>query len=176
MYFGIYGEDEIDSIKLRGNSSILIRICGDRCLNTSALYKEILYLDIEDIVNFDNLTDKFKINLVKEFIKLNEFILKNDFDEIIIHCALGISRSPAIMICVSKILGSFEMEKIIKEKFLNYNKIIVSEFEKFDFTRKEIDINKIVFVGHFINNKGNNFIVEPIDNNKYNLILKLKKY
>lgn len=38
--------------------------------------------------------------------KLNQFILENDFDEIAIHCSAGISRSPAIGLCVAKILKS----------------------------------------------------------------------
>ena len=49
MYFGVYGEYEVDNISLEGNNSILIRICGSKILETSELYKGILCLDIEDI-------------------------------------------------------------------------------------------------------------------------------
>lgn len=35
-----------------------------------------------------------------------------------VHCALGVSRSPAIMICISRILGNYQMEEIINENNL----------------------------------------------------------
>lgn len=36
--------------------------------------------------------------------KINEFILNNDFDEILVHCTAGISRSPAVMSYIDLIL------------------------------------------------------------------------
>lgn len=176
MYFGIYGEDEVDNIVLRGKKSVLIRICGNKSLETSNLYDRILELDIYDIVSYKCLTNEFKLELINQFIKLNEFVLDNDFDEVIVHCSLGISRSPAIMICISKILGNIKMEKIIKDNFFNYNKIILNEFENFNYIKKNVNISDTIFIGHFINKNEKDFMIESVGVKEYNLILKRKKY
>ena len=79
--------------------------------------------------------------------ELNQFILENDFDEIAIHCNAGISRSPAIGLCVAKILNSEKME----QQITNYthflpNKQILDTFNSFDFLCKNFSNNNpIIF-------------------------------
>ena len=101
MYFGIYNTHTIKNWTPKGKQPIIIGCLSKSEYNTSKLEiphqttpTKILLLDIQD-----------NTYLTKENIqKLNEFIINNEFDEIITFCALGISRSPAIMICISKII------------------------------------------------------------------------
>ena len=141
MYFGIYNNYEIKNIKPKGKKTILIRCLSkseyknmDITLPNKNDYIKILTLNIEDSNEFD--IDNAKI--------LNEFIINNDFDEVISHCALGLSRSPAIMICISKILNYKELEEIIKENYKFYNKFIVNEFEKYPYKIKKINESNII--------------------------------
>lgn len=150
MYFGVYSEDEVDSIKLSGSKPILIRIDGSKRFVTTNLYHKILSLNIDDVVSFDYVTDDFKVNLINSFDLLNKFLLENDFDEVIVHCKMGISRSPAIMICIAKMLGNEDLENIIKNNFKLYNKVIVDLFENYSFLKKEIRIDEVIFKGRFI--------------------------
>lgn len=153
MYFGIYGEDEADNIDLSGNKPILIRINGSRVLKNDEKYSAILNLDIYDIVSLNNLTDEFYHQMLNTFFKLNDFLINIDFDEIIVHCAMGISRSPAIMICIARILSCYELEKEVKDNFKFYNKFIVDLFDSYPFIKKNINIRKIFFKGHFLSNR-----------------------
>ena len=95
---------------------------------------------------------------------LNNFILENDFDEVVVHCSLGISRSPAIMICVAKILNNLELENKIKEKYKYYNQYIVRIFQSFNYQIKYIELKDI---------KGN--ITEEKNTINKDFILELKK-
>lgn len=135
MYYGIYNSRAVTNLKLRGQKTILIRCLSkheyeDKSLDILNIndYANILKLELED-KNF------FDINEAK---LLNDFIINNDFDEVIAHCSLGLSRSPAIMICIAKILNNLELEQKIKQNYKFYNKGIVSDFEKFPYETKEI--------------------------------------
>lgn len=140
MYFGISNCESIKKVQLKGQKTILIE-----CLSASE------YLNMEPIPNIDEYsailrlyvkdTDYFDLENAK---MLNDFIVNNDFDEVIAYCALGISRSPAIMICVAKILQSQLMETTIKENYKFYNKYIVTEFEKHPYQYKNIIDNDFV--------------------------------
>lgn len=136
MYFGISNSYTIKNLKPRGNKPILILCLSESEYNNMSYleelndrYSNILNLNIED-------NDKFDLFNVK---LLNDFILENDFDEIITCCALGMSRSPAIMICISKILESPKIEEMVKENYKFYNKYIVNTFEQFPYTTKNIE-------------------------------------
>lgn len=136
MYFGIYNCYAIKNLKLSGKKTILVRCLSESeyvssppIINNSDAYSNILKLNVND-------TNVFDLNNAK---LLNEFIMNNDFDEVITHCALGISRSPAVMICISKILQSKDMEQLIKENYRFYNKAIVETFENFSYQTKHIN-------------------------------------
>lgn len=100
--------------------------------------------------------------------KLNQFILDNDFDEIAIHCNAGISRSPAIGLCVAKILKSKAMEQQISNyiHFLPNNQILTT-FDSFDFVCKNSsNNNEIIFRNlelYNFSNRNNNEIDKLID-------------
>ena len=142
MYFGICDGHRIKYANPKGGKAILIR-----CLSQSEYTRSPLAT--QDIVKYSNI---LKLNLQdKNFLSLenikllNEFIINNDFDEVIAHCALGISRSPAIMICVAKILQCEPIETMIKEKYNLYNKSIVQMFESFPYQEKVINDSEVIF-------------------------------
>lgn len=162
MYFGIYGEKEVDSITLNGIHPILIRICGHYDLKTSNCYDNILNLNIEDMP-LECVNINFKIHLISEFTKLNNFILQNEFDEVIVHCAAGLSRSPAIMICIARILNSRKLEEFIKEQFKLYNKAIVYEFTNYYYREKDVKIDSVIFKGHFVESESTRQIEEKLE-------------
>lgn len=154
MYFGIYDYRTIQSLKPKTDNAVLIRV-----LEPSYQVSGIPY-DIENIGDYKNVLELYfhditdtKIQLPNNFIyfskdlskKLNNFILENNFDEIAIHCSAGISRSPAIGLCVSKILENMEMENMI----LSYshfipNKQILETFNSFNYITKPFN-GEIVF-------------------------------
>ena len=173
MKFGIYSRYIVDDVMPIGKKSILIRVFSDNNdyfdMKYINLYSNVLNLCIKDFC--EKKEDELEQLRVK-FVELNNFILSNDFDEVIVHCTLGISRSPAIMICIAKILGSLDMENIIKENFRFYNKIIVDEFEKFDYLRKNISIDNVIFEGYNKDTDYRSFDIIDNKNDTYNLVLK----
>lgn len=143
MYFNICDSVSIRNYSLKGNKSILIRILEPSyklngipyIISNIEKYKDILELYIEDtLIDLENknIFDYKKAKI------LNDFILKNDFDEVIVHCSLGISRSPAIMICIAMILNNVELENIIKNKYRFYNLYIVDVFKKSNYSVKKL--------------------------------------
>lgn len=76
------------------------------------------------------------------------------------------------MICIAKILGNLDMENIVKENFKFYNKIIVDEFEKFDYLRKDISIDNVMFRGYKRDGDYSNFDIINSTNDTYSLVLK----
>lgn len=148
MYFGVSNSYSIRSLKFKGKKPIVIS-----CLSNSE-YSDIGFDGFEDFVKTLELdiTDTNDFDL-KNAELLNEFILNNEFDEIITYCALGMSRSPAIMICISKILDSSLMEKTIKDKYKFYNKSIVESFEKFPYKTKKLSDNTVIYYDYNDNKK-----------------------
>ena len=148
MYFNICDDVSIRKYNVKGKKAILIRILEPSykvsgipySINNIKQYVSVLELYIDDtiinsvVVDFENAFDSQKARV------LNNFILKNDFDEIVVHCSLGISRSPAIMICIAKILNNIELENIVRERYKFYNQYIVDVFEKTDYSIKEVNI------------------------------------
>lgn len=144
-YFGIFDERRVSSIELNSSRSILVRILepsGDRkyFIKNISNYNNVLELYLPDYVNATK-----KEELDEIFEKLNNFILDNDFDEVIVHCSLGISRSPAIMICIAKILDNVGLENFVKEKFRFYNRFIVDAFDRYEYNIKKIEDNKFIY-------------------------------
>ena len=136
MYFSISNSYTIRNLKPRGNKPILVLCLSESEYNNLSYleelnnsYSNILKLNIEDKDNFDLSNAEL----------LNDFILENDFDEVVTCCALGMSRSPAIMICISKILNCSKIEELVKVNYKFYNKYIVNTFEQFPYTTKSIE-------------------------------------
>lgn len=154
MYFNICNDVDIRNFALNGKRPILIRVLEpsykDKIpyqINNLSDYSCVLELYIKDTVNCFSLTDNdFNDKTAK---LLNTFILNHTFDEVVVHCSLGISRSPAIMICIAKILNNATLENIIENNFRNYNRYIVDVFENYDY--KIIPYTDIEILGNVIN-------------------------
>lgn len=146
MYFHICNEVNVRKFELCGNKSILIRVLEPSYSETGIPYKieniddysAVLELYVQD--SYQKEKDSFSYD---DVIKLNCFILDNEFDEVVVHCSLGASRSPAIMICIAKIIGDEKLEMIIKNKYKIYNSFIVDLFEFIGYKKKNIN-NKII--------------------------------
>ena len=140
MYYGIYDEDTITKIKPLGKKPIVIRL---------------LDKDKEPLENFDNVLKLFVADINKELDleniynekhakMINDFILNNDFDEILVHCALGISRSPAVMAYIALILDDKKMfNDILSEKHFIPNKLILRKSMEYDYIIKKDNREKI---------------------------------
>lgn len=149
MYYHICNEVNVRNYDLKGKKSILIRALNSSYRENGVPYQieniddysAVLELYLDDTPNEKYITlNSFNIDKALE---LNNFILENDFDEIVIHCTLGISRSPALMICVAKILGNEKLEEIIKHNYSLYNKFITQVFDCFNYTKKELFNNNV---------------------------------
>jgi len=150
MYFSICNDVNVRNYNLNGKRSILIRCLEPDYLNSGIPYNINnidKYVDILELYIYDYSSEvkenKFVFD-IKKALLLNKFILSNDFDEIVVHCSMGISRSPAIMICIAKILNNKDLEDIIKDKYKFYNRDIVDFFEKSDYLKKDIFIEEIL--------------------------------
>lgn len=140
MYYGIYDEDTITKIKPLGKKPIVIRL---------------LDKDKEPLENFDNVLKLFVADINKKLDleniynekhakMINDFILNNDFDEILVHCALGISRSPAVMAYIALILDDKKMfNDILSEKHFIPNKLILRKSMEYDYIIKKDNREKI---------------------------------
>lgn len=140
MYYGIYDEYTITKIKPLGKKPIVIRL---------------LDTEKEPLENFDKVLNLFVADIImkldakniynEEHAKMiNEFILNNDFDEILVHCALGISRSPAVMAYIALILDDKKMfNDILNEKHFLPNKLILKKSMEYNYIIKKDTREKI---------------------------------
>ena len=115
-------------------------------------WKKDRWLSLE---NFDNVLKLFVADINKELDleniynekhakMINDFILNNDFDEILVHCALGISRSPAVMAYIALILDDKKMfNDILNEKHFIPNKLILRKSMEYDYIIKKDNREKI---------------------------------
>lgn len=167
MYIGIFNEYNVTNINLKGKKTILIRILeptGDKKTQIKNIsnYIDVLELYLPDYVKKPNLNE-----IDETFNELNNFILDNDFDEIIIHCSLGLSRSPAIMLCIAKILNNKVLETIIKNNYKFYNKYILDAFMKYPYIVKDNYIKDIIYEPYTISNNLDN------NQNKTKMLIKI---
>lgn len=140
MYYGIYDEYTITKIKPLGKKPIVIRL---------------LDTEKEPLENFDKVLNLFVADIImkldakniynEEHAKMiNEFILNNDFDEILVHCALGISRSPAVMAYIALILDDKKMfNDILNEEHFLPNKLILKKSMEYNYIIKKDTREKI---------------------------------
>ena len=115
----------------------------------------IIINSLDKIENFDKVLNLFvaDINMEvdleniyneKHAKMINDFILNNDFDEILVHCALGISRSPAVMAYIAPILDDKKMfNDILSEKHFIPNKLILRKSMEYDYIIKKDNREKI---------------------------------
>lgn len=139
MYWGIYDEYTIRYLEPKGKKAVLIRILPPSYkksgipyeIYTLSKYTEVLELYFEDICEepHKGFEDRFILFDEKIATQLIDFVLNHDFDEINVHCGSGISRSSAIMICISKIINRKDIEECIyKNEQLLPNKLVLDRF------------------------------------------------
>lgn len=140
MYYGIYDEDTITKIKPLGKKTIVIRLL-DKDKEPLENFDKVLNLFVADInmeLDLENIYNEKHAKMI------NDFILNNDFDEILVHCALGISRSPAVMAYIALILDDKKMfNDILSEKHFIPNKLILRKSMEYDYIIKKDNREKI---------------------------------
>lgn len=148
IYFGIYDDYTIRSYKPKGTKPILIRVLDPSYRTKECPYNiqyinkylAVLKLFFEDISErppkkYENRFITFNSEMAKEFY---DFIMENEFDEIIIHCCDGASRSSALMICFSKIINRPDLEEFIRKSDRYYpNTLVIEEFTQLNFKPTE---------------------------------------
>ena len=140
MYYGVYDEDTITKIKPLGKKPIVIRLL-DKDKEPLENFDNVLKLFVADInmeLDLENIYNEKHAKMI------NDFILNNDFDEILVHCALGISRSPAVMAYIALILDDKKMfNDILNEKHFIPNKLILRKSMEYDYIIKKDNREKI---------------------------------
>ena len=140
MYYGIYDEYTITKIKPLGKKPIVIRLL-DKDKEPLENFDKVLNLIVADInreLDLENIYNEKHAKII------NDFILNNDFDEILVHCALGISRSPAVMAYIALILDDKKMfNDILSEKHFIPNKLILRKSMEYDYIIKKDNREKI---------------------------------
>ena len=140
MYYGIYDEDTITKIKPLGKKPIVIRLL-DKDKEPLENFDKVLNLFVADInmeLDLENIYNEKHAKMI------NDFILNNDFDEILVHCALGISRSPAVMAYIALILDDKKMfNDILSEKHFIPNKLILRKSMEYNYIIKKDNREKI---------------------------------
>lgn len=140
MYYGIYDEDTITKIKPLGKKPIVIRLL-DKDKEPLENFDKVLKLFVADInreLDLENIYNEKHAKMI------NDFILNNDFDEILVHCALGISRSPAVMAYIALILDDKKMfNDILSEKHFIPNKLILRKSMEYNYIIRKDNREKI---------------------------------
>lgn len=141
MYWGIYDDYTIRMLRPKGKKAILVRALEPSYKERDIPYKIYAlnqYIDVLELY-FDDICEVLSIEANNRFTLFNEdmarelieFIKRNDFDEVNVHCGAGISRSSALMICISKIIDMPQIEKeIINSNRFIPNKLVLSVFDK----------------------------------------------
>ena len=141
MYYWCYDEYTIEHIKPLGKNPIVIRIL-DYEKEPLKDFPNVLTIYVSDLEKKYGSGNLYNESHAKQ---INEFILNNDFDEILVHCSLGISRSPAVMAYIALILDDKKMfNDILSQKHFFPNKLILQISMTYNYTIKKDEREKIL--------------------------------
>lgn len=141
MYYGCYDEYTIEHIKPLGKNPIVIRIL-DYEKEPLKNFPNVLTIYVSDLEKNYGLGNLYNESHAKQ---INDFILNNDFDEILVHCSLGISRSPGVMAYIALILDDKKMfNDILSQKHFIPNKLILKISMAYKYTIKKDEREKIL--------------------------------
>lgn len=168
MIFGIYDENRIKDIIPKTHNTLLIRILepfniieNDNDLKYQNDYREIIHLYLYDTYSTSDIVkqefNKRNLNII------SNTILQNNYEEILVHCSLGISRSPAVIICISKIINNKKLENFIKENYVFYNKMIIDIFEQINISNKIYNHSEFIFRDDCLRKDKNKILTKKID-------------
>lgn len=117
LYFSINSERDMEKFMPKGEKAILIRVLEPWYKEKGIPYEmenidkfsnvlELYFWDHANDEDPEDMTEweEYEIFTEKMAVELNEFIVNNDFDEVTVHCTEGFSRSPAIAMCIARIL------------------------------------------------------------------------
>lgn len=139
MMYQILNDYEIRRYKPRGKKAFLIRVLEPEYkehgipyhvnhLNDFSFVMELYFHDIRE-----NLPQKERFILFNEDMARNimELITQNQFDEVVVHCNAGQSRSVGIMLGIAMLLKNERLEEeILSDPYYMPNPIVVNSFRK----------------------------------------------
>lgn len=114
IYWNVLDCYSVQDYKPITNNALLIRmlepIRGNKCYDLDIkninLYKEVVCIRCDDIEKqIQEKTILFNNNHAKQI----QTTLYNNYDEIVVHCSAGISRSAGVMLAVAEYLNDTEM-------------------------------------------------------------------
>lgn len=140
MYWNVLDDYTVRRYSPKGSNSILIRVLEPRYKDSGEpyniyninKYSNVLKLYFDDLREEPPIKykDRFVVFNKEECMKLINFIHENSFDEVVVHCNAGVSRSSAIMICVSRLLNLSNIEEAIYNNHkYSPNPLILKVFE-----------------------------------------------
>lgn len=183
IYWGIYDDYSIRRYKPKTNKALLIRALEpsykEYCpykISKINEYKDVLELYFEDIrdVPPEEYKDRFKLFDKSMAQQLLDFINSNEIEEVIVHCSAGISRSSALMICISKILGRDDLEEQILNCGRYYpNEVVLEIFNSLDFEVKYTPGELVCTKEINVNNHNNHIeVIAKNENGTYDFRLR----
>lgn len=137
---------EVEKGYLNDNNAILISLLStvETPLDTQikAQFLDVLDLVVDDLTFYPPEYDEIErksIHLfnVSDFLKIENFVKKYPGKQIIVHCAAGVSRSPAVAIGICSILDDKELmlNTIRSRSSMIPNNLILWEMLKFRYDR-----------------------------------------
>lgn len=137
---------EVEKGYLNDNNAILISLLStvETPLDTQikAQFLDVLDLVVDDLTFYPPEYDEIErksIHLfnVSDFLKIENFIKKYPGKQIIVHCAAGVSRSPAVAMGICSILDDKELmlNTIRSRSSMIPNNLILWEMLKFRYDR-----------------------------------------
>lgn len=120
IIWNILDERTVKTYKPLTSNALLIRMLEpirtskyDTTIDNPDLYRNISEIRCDDISEIRN-KDTTIFN--QEHAMLIKKILKNNYDEIVVHCSLGISRSSGIMLAIAKYIKDVNMIAYIESR------------------------------------------------------------
>ncbi|WP_242306396.1 hypothetical protein [Bacillus cereus group sp. BfR-BA-01317] len=139
MIYKILNDYEIRRYKPRGKNACLIRVLEPEykkygipySVNHLAEFHSVMELYFHDIREWLPRQERFILFNKDMAISVIDLINQNQFDEIIVHCNEGQSRSVGIMIGISILLNDSRLRESIElDKFYMPNPIVVEVFKQ----------------------------------------------
>ncbi|MDX5853574.1 hypothetical protein SIM22_05425 [Bacillus cereus group sp. BfR-BA-01363] len=139
MKYKILNDYDIRCYKPIGKHSCLIRVLEPEYKKVGIPYRLKSESDFSSVTELyfhdirENLPQKERFILFNEDMANNviELISQNQFDEVVVHCNAGQSRSAGIMLGIAMILKNKTLEEeILLDSYYMPNPIVVNSFRK----------------------------------------------
>lgn len=147
--YRILNDYTIRHYKPKGDKTLLIRLLEPMyreegvpyTIEFESEFKAILNIYVDDVSEDNELSRKYFYLFTEEMASdIINFINSNEFDELIVHCNKGMSRSPAVMIGILDYLKEYELEEMVLNSHLyTPNELIVDVFKRYNQKLSEIE-------------------------------------